>query len=300
MAFHEGELAVQQRAGVQAEAAPLASMLRPTELRAGFARFLADRTFASICARDLSGRLWVSPLFGPAGFLDPATPTTLTVHTAPPVGDPLHQLPAGQSVGLVVIEFASRRRVRVNGILAAANGDALRIDVEQAYGNCPQYIQSRVLTGTPSPATAALTRRGSQVDSADAALIRRADTFFIGTTHPSRGTDASHRGGPPGFLRVDQEELWWPDYSGNNMFNTLGNLAVDRTAALLVPDFANGAIVQLSGSAVTDWTVAGSPGDDDATGRLVRFTVDAVVAGGSLPVRAGAVVRYDRNPPLTD
>jgi hypothetical protein len=299
MAFHEGELAVQRHAGVQAEAAKLAGMLRPAELRDGFARFLSARTFAVMCARDASERLWVSPLVGLAGFLDAISPTTLVVHTAPQLGDPLHLLPAGQPVGLVVIEFASRRRVRVNGVLSSAEEDRLTIEVEQAYGNCPQYIQSRVLTAGPSPANVAIPHRGAQLTAADVALIRRADTFFIGTTHPTRGNDASHRGGPPGFVRLSGEQLWWPDYSGNNMFNTLGNLAVDSSAAMLVPDFVTGELVQLSGSAFTDWTVAGGPGDDDDTGRIVRFTADVVAAEQALSVRSESVALYDRNPPTT-
>jgi hypothetical protein len=93
--------------------------------------------------------------------------------------------------------------------------------------------------------------------------------------------------------------LWWPDYAGNNMFNTLGNLAVDPAAALLFPDFATGRTLQLSGGAVTEWTAPGAPGDDAATGRIVHFTPDQVVAGRLLRVRAGTTVPYEDNPPLS-
>ena len=143
--FHAGELAVQQRAGTREEAERLSPMLDPAELRGGIVAFLADRTFAAITARDADGRLWTSPLTGPAGFLEAVAPTTLAIHARLPEGDPLRGLPAGQQVGLVVVEFALRRRVRVNGILSAAGDDTLAIEVEQAYGNCPQYIHQRVL-----------------------------------------------------------------------------------------------------------------------------------------------------------
>src|SRR6202167_489769 len=142
--FHAGELSVQQRAGTREEAARLSPMLEPAELRGGIVAFLADRTFAVITARDADGRLWSSPLTGPAGFLEAVSPTTLAIHARLLDGDPLRGLPAGQQAGLVVVEFATRRRVRVNGTLTAAGG-ALAIDVEQAYGNCPQYIHQRVL-----------------------------------------------------------------------------------------------------------------------------------------------------------
>ena len=297
--FHEGELAVQRHAGVAAQAARLAGMLAPSELRGGFARFLSDRTFAALTAHDADGRLWISPLAGPRGFLDATGPTTLTVHTGPAAGDPLHDLPTGQPVGMVVVDFATRRRVRVNGRLTAAATHSLSIEVEQAYGNCPQYIQQRVLHPTQNTGTGPARRSAGLVD-ADRELISRADTFFIGTTHPHRGADASHRGGPPGFVRLDQDRLWWPDYSGNNMFNTLGNLAVDPSAALLVPDFATGATVQLSGTAMLDWKAPGSPGDDDATGRLIRFSTEQIVSAHLLELQTDTVTPSDLNPALTD
>jgi hypothetical protein len=67
--FHAGELAVQQQAGVRSEAARLEPMLEAGELGGGFAQFLAVRTFAVLSARDGCGRLWASPLVGPAGFM---------------------------------------------------------------------------------------------------------------------------------------------------------------------------------------------------------------------------------------
>ena len=117
--------------------------------------------------------------------------------------------------------------------------------------------------------------------------MRRAGTFFIGTAHPGRGADCSHRGGPPGFVREDDGELRFPDYHGNNMFNTLGNLAVDPAAALLFPDFATGRTVQLSGTAAVEWRAPG-PADGVASGRIVRFAPQAVAAGRTLRVRASA------------
>jgi predicted pyridoxine 5'-phosphate oxidase superfamily flavin-nucleotide-binding protein len=298
--FHDGELAVQARAGVSAAAARLSGMLAPAELGGGIARFLAARTFAALTARDHAGRLWISPLTGPAGFLAATSPTTLTVHAAPAAGDPLRAMPAGQPVGLLVIEFAARRRVRLNGTLTAAGPGRLRIEVEQAYGNCPQYIQQRDLepASADGPAPGPV-RCGSALTRRDEDLIRRADTFLIGTTHPARGSDASHRGGPPGFVRAGNGQLWWPDYPGNNMFNTLGNLAVDPAAALLFCDFATGDTLHLSGTAALQWTGTGVPGDDGGTGRRVLYTPDALVAGQLLPQRASAVIASPHNPALT-
>jgi hypothetical protein len=275
-------------------------MVAPAKLRGGASAFLAERTFAALTARDQAGRLWISPLTGPPGFLDATSAGTLAVHVAPAEGDPLHRLPAGQPVGLLVIEFATRRRIRVNGDLTVVNSDTLCIDVGQAYGNCPQYIQQRHLEPARTATAPEPVRQADALAPPDVDLVRRADTFLIGTTHPTRGSDASHRGGPAGFIRIADGHLWWPDYSGNNMFNTLGNLAVDPTAALLFSDFTTGQTLHLSGRAVVDWTARGIAGDDDGTGRRVRFTTEALVAGRLLPLRAANVAASPDNPALTD
>lgn len=299
--FHSGELAVQQRAGTRQDAARLSPMLEPAELRGGIVAFLADRTFAVITARDADGRLWSSPLTGPAGFLEAVTPRTLAIRARLPEGDPLRGLPAGQQAGLVVVEFATRRRVRVNGTLSASDGDTLMIEVQQAFGNCPQYIHQRVLAhDEPGRHDPADIRRSAALSPADTAAIRAADTFFLGTTNPDRGSDTSHRGGAPGFVRVDGDRLWWPDYPGNNLFNSFGNLAVDPEASLLFLDFDTGRTLQLSGTAEVDWDAAGRPGDDGQTGRRVVFTLERLVAGHLLPSRQTADSPYPRNPALTD
>jgi hypothetical protein len=299
--FHVGELAVQRQAGTLDEAARLSPMLDPAELRGGIVAFLADRTFAVITARDGAGRLWTSPLSGPRGFLEAAGPTTLVIRARLRAGDPLHRLPAGQKVGLVVVEFATRRRVRVNGTLTGAGDGALVMEVEQAYGNCPQYIHQRLLAqGNPGLAGAGDVRRDEALAPADTELVRAADTFFLGTTNPERGSDTSHRGGAPGFVRVEGDRLWWRDYPGNNLFNSFGNLAVDPAAALLFLDFDTGRTLHLSGSAEVEWEVAGRPGEEGQTGRRAVFTLQRLVAGHLLPSRQVARSPYPRVPVLTD
>src|SRR3954447_23927480 len=125
--FHDGELAVQRRAGVEAAASRLTGMLARPDLRGGLGRFLSGRTYAAISARDGSGRLWVSPLTGRPGFLEATGADTLTVHAVPRAGDPLHGLPARQQVGLLAIEYPARRRARLNGRLVTAGPDRLEI-----------------------------------------------------------------------------------------------------------------------------------------------------------------------------
>ncbi|WP_405563781.1 pyridoxamine 5'-phosphate oxidase family protein [Streptomyces phaeochromogenes] len=272
--FHEGELKIQRQAGVEHEAARLEGMLRPPQLTGGAAAFLAQRDLAVLTARDRAGRMWTSPLFGAPGFLE-GRDTALQVHRAPTDGDPLQVLPLDQKVGLLTIDFAIRRRFRVNGTLGRADHHGLLIGVEQAFGNCPAYIQQRITRLSPDAApveeSAGPAAWTGSFTPEQVEVITGADTFFLGTTHPARGIDTSHKGGFPGFVRTDGPEPWWPDYAGNNMFNSMGNIAVDPTTSLLFIDFTNGAALHLSGTAELEWVTPGGPGDDDGTGRRVRF-----------------------------
>jgi uncharacterized protein len=275
--FHSGELAVQRQAGVEAQAARLAPMVAPGQLRAGVAAFVSEAAFAAMTARDRAGRLWTSPLLGPPGSLRAASPTTLEIATPLPDADPLHGLPSGQPVGLIVMNFMTRRRVRINGLLTSTEGGRLTVDVDQAFGNCPQYIRQRHLPidGAPNGKHARL-YSGNTLRVSDIRLIEAADTFFLGTAHATSGNDASHRGGPPGFVRATPEHLWWPDYRGNNMFNSFGNISADPTAALLFLDFPAGITLQLSGSAAVRFGPP-APGHDPHTGRRVEFVVERAI-----------------------
>ena len=107
--------------------------------------------------------------------------------------------------------------------------------------------------------------------------IREADTFFIATHHPEGGADASHRGGRPGFVNVlNDHRLVWPDYSGNTMFQSLGNIAVNPQAGLLFIDFKTGRSLQLTGSARI---LCDQERTSEFSGaeRLVEFEVDEVI-----------------------
>ncbi|HEY3604988.1 MAG TPA: pyridoxamine 5'-phosphate oxidase family protein, partial [Sporichthyaceae bacterium] len=296
--FHAGELLVQQRAGVAQDAARLEGMLRPAQLDGGPATWLAGRTFAVLSARDCNGRLWTAPLVGAPGFLQPHG-ATLNVVAVPDQRGPLGQPLVGGPGGVIVVEFATQRRLRINGTLSVAVADHLVIEADQAYGNCPSYIQRRGLevalggSGDAAPATA-----GDALTAAQRAVITSADTFFLGTVHPERGADTSHKGGAPGFVRVEDDgSLWWPDYPGNNMFNSFGNLVENPEAALLFVDFATGRALHISGTAELEWSAPGGPGDDGGTGRRVRVRPERVVEV-DLALRAGLPQPSPDNPDL--
>ncbi|HEX7150351.1 MAG TPA: pyridoxamine 5'-phosphate oxidase family protein [Thermoanaerobaculia bacterium] len=239
MAYHEGELAVQRAAGVENLASRVARIIGP-EIPPIAAEFLAAQPFV-IVATDDGEHVWASLVPGHARTLDR---TTILVDDGTSIAAFTEPSAAG-AVGLLAIEFATKRRMRVNG-RGHREGDALVIETSEVYSNCPQYITPRRVT---FPHTEIVAQR-AQLSVEDVELIRKADTFFIASTHPRSGADASHRGGAPGFVTVESDtRLSWPDYSGNNMFNTLGNLTVDPRCGLLFVDFTTGATLQLTGKA---------------------------------------------------
>lgn len=139
------------------------------------------------------------------------------------------------------------------------------------FANCPKYLQKRQPLGLAAEGVGVV-RRGDALTPGQERAVRGADTFFIATTAAADGVDASHRGGFPGFVRVlSPVELAWPDYAGNAMFLTLGNLAADPRAGLLFPDWESGSVLQLSGRAETEF---GADGE-----RWVRFRVESAVEG---------------------
>jgi len=98
--FHAGEIAVQRKAGVHAQAQRLEGMLDAPDLSGGAARFLALQKFAALTGRDGEGRLWISPLAASPGFLR-GDAAILRISALPRDGDPLRGMPIGQPVGVV-------------------------------------------------------------------------------------------------------------------------------------------------------------------------------------------------------
>jgi len=297
VSFHDGELLVQQRAGVLGEARRVGQMVRPA-IGPTIRAFLAERRFVVLAASTADGRVWDSVLAGPAGFLQVSEDgTRLEVSASVSVDDPIAQaLHAGSSVGLVAIDFAARRRNRVNGTLRSV-GAGLVLDINESFGNCPKYIHTYApLPDGPTAAVAA--RSGTDLDEQQRRWIERSETFFLGTLHSEAGADASHRGGAPGFVRVTgPRELVWGDYFGNKLFQSLGNVAVHPPAGLLFIDPKTGSTLQLSGKLEIDWSpeaAAAIPGAE----RVLRFSIDQVVERpGAIPLRWAPGQSSPFNPP---
>ncbi|WAI82213.1 MULTISPECIES: pyridoxamine 5'-phosphate oxidase family protein [Achromobacter] len=255
--WHEGERLLQTRIGVAERMAQIGPKVIRDYMPDQHRAFFAQLPFVVMGTVDPQGDPWAGVLEGEPGFAISPDPHTLSVAAAPDADDPLRAgLGLGQSVGLLGIELHTRRRNRMNGHIAAWDGQRFDVAVTQSFGNCPQYIQARDFSFSRPPSLRVATAQAetSQLDDAARALIRASDTFFVASYVDapdvgSRAVDVSHRGGKPGFVRVDGNVLTIPDFSGNRFFNTLGNLTANPRAGLVFIDFEQGDVLQVSGRA---------------------------------------------------
>ena len=186
----------------------------------------------------------------------------------------------------------------MNGVVQGVTQTGFQVCVSQSFGNCPKYIQARqpVYVSGQQPDKPFL-HDSAGLDDAARRLVEAADTVFIATAYAgdsaqagqAGGVDVSHRGGKPGFVRVDADNtLTMPDFLGNLFFNTLGNIAVNPRAGLLFIDFANGDLLYLAVSAEIVWDGSEQEAFDGAQ-RLLRFRVQTVRRlHAALPLRWGA------------
>src|ERR1700738_1442886 len=84
----------------------------------------------------------------------------------------------------------------------------------------------------------------------DRAFVGRCAMFFLATADAHGQPDVSYKGGMPGFVRViDDQTLAFPDYDGNGMFKSLGNILVNPKVGLLFVDFEQPHRMRVNGTA---------------------------------------------------
>ncbi len=255
--WHEGERTIQARYGIaermEAVGQKIIRDFMPDQHRTFYQRL----PFLVLAAVDEAGAPWATLLEGAPGFMISPDPWTLRVEALPGVGDPVREAIAPEApVGMLGIDLHTRRRNRVNGNVAGRGSGGFSVTVAQAFGNCPQYIQTRAFSFVRPPATSfeGPIERARTLDPSAREMIAAADTFFVASyldvegDRTKRAIDVSHRGGKPGFIRIDGDVLTIPDFGGNLQFNTLGNLLLNPRAGVVFVDFESGDVLQLSGS----------------------------------------------------
>lgn len=294
--FHAGERAVQARLGVRYRAENGGRRMIRDFMPEQHREFFAQLPFVVVGSLDRAGRPWASLLSGEAGFVTSPHPRSLMVGSTPVPSDPLREnLSAGAPLGVLGIELSTRRRNRANGRVVWCSECGFELCVEQSFGNCKLYIQPRT-RGAPNPRRGRVTRPepgGSLLSARAVDLLHGCDTAFLATASARaerggrEGVDVSHRGGSPGFMRPDpggtRTRLLLPDYPGNNMFNSLGNIEVNPRAGILATDFSSGDLLTLTGAARVLWDspeLAAFPG----AARLLEIEVEAhVLLPAALP-----------------
>ncbi|KAJ4423087.1 hypothetical protein N0V82_002216 [Gnomoniopsis sp. IMI 355080] len=282
-AFHPGETAIQALLHIP----PLRSNPTQVGLPARFALRVAASPLMAISTLDDEGRPWTSVWGGEAGFAAPLEQGVLALQSMAdarydPVAislfgtrmdgqrlsdEPYHisreelEGGGGRVMAGLSIDLETRDRVKLGGRLVAGKvdfttgeEDVARVQmamlVEESLGNCPKYLNKKTIhPHLPCPRLISDTL---PISSDALALLEKADLFFLSSTD-GRSMDTNHRGGAPGFMRVisnDAEngtQLIYPEYSGNRLYQTLGNMHVRPLGGICVPDFETGDVLYLTG-----------------------------------------------------
>ena len=278
--FHEGELQVQERAGELEEGARNGRVVADS-IMPGALKFVAQQPMVVFGSVDDQRNVWASVLFGPPGFVTAPDERRVEFDFSPAginEHDPFWtNIQHHPRIGALFLELATRRRLRINGKVARPTSDRLTLDVAECYPNCPKYIQRRLVQveAVPRSGTGPSAIDGNVLNREQIALIQASDTFFVASAHRQRGVDASHRGGPPGFVEVvDQRTLRIPDYVGNSMFNTLGNFSANPRAGLVFIDFERNRTLLLTGRAEILWDREDAAGRTGGTQRFWTLGID--------------------------
>jgi predicted pyridoxine 5'-phosphate oxidase superfamily flavin-nucleotide-binding protein len=291
--WHEGEITMQKRLGVSERMGELGQRVIRDYMPEQHRDFFALLPMVVLGAVDRGGNVWATLRAGWPGFLHAPDPHQLRAEIRRDPADPAEDgMEDGEAIAMLGIDPATRRRNRLNGILHRSGPEAFAVEVEQSFGNCPQYIQKRHSSflrdpGTASTVPAVISHR---LDDRAHSIVAAADTFYVATyveRDGRRQVDVSHRGGRSGFVRVDDDGvLTIPEFAGNQFFNTLGNMVANPRAGLAFVDFATGDLLQMSGRVEV---VHESPEIAAFQGaeRLLRFQPETLVfRAGALPLQS--------------
>jgi predicted pyridoxine 5'-phosphate oxidase superfamily flavin-nucleotide-binding protein len=275
--FHDGELQAQRNSNESDVAARNGANVAEHIIRPALP-FVRQQKMAYVSSIDSDGRVWASVLFGEPGFMEPSDDaTTLSVDlrkVAMLSSDPLWEnIRHDSRLGLLLLELQTRKRLKINGEVAR-EAEKLLVRVTESVPICPRYIQRRTIE-LPTPGEQGVSSNvstGPALGQEQCALISRADTFFLASAHATHGADCTHRGGPVGFVvLLDDGKLRIPDYNGNGMFNSAGNVLIDPRAGLVFPDYEARQMLQLTGRAEMLWDQPDPDGITGGTGRFWEF-----------------------------
>lgn len=276
--FHSGEIAVQRMSGESAIAAQNSVVIADTVL-GGARPFIQKQFMVVMTSVDSEGAVWSSLIFGSPGFVTAESDVIIKLDIPVNQRDYLDPFWTNISqnvvIGILFIELATRRRYRINGVLQSIDDAKVEILIREAYPNCPKFIQRRHLLAISEGAGEPVKLKGNQLEPKIKAIIKKSDTIFVASYYSETGADASHRGGNRGFIQiVDETTLKIPDYSGNSLFNTFGNIEVNSNTGICIPDFDNQYLLQLTGKSQIKWNQEDPLNLTGGTRRFWEFKID--------------------------
>jgi hypothetical protein len=236
--YHEGQRAVQDEANTRTLADRLALWVGPVvEFALGADLFVLSSRVDGMPLRFtvLSG---AAPMVEAAGEWRLRLP--LTEGDAPPAG----------RVGGLVINLAMARRARINGLLEHTAA-GIELEADETFTLCRKYMAPSLTTGA-EPRPGPTSRREVPIDDPWLAdLVADAETAFLASVSPEGGPDVAHRGGPPGFITLDPvaRTLSWPEFVGDGVFKSAGNLRATGAMTMLVLDTETGDAAEIIGRA---------------------------------------------------
>lgn len=280
--YHDGELKIQKLTGEE-ETAKRNGTIIQNEILGGAINFVSQQSFAVFATISDGGVHWASFVSGKKGFISAPDCRTVELDIATATEnekDPLWtNLQPGKQIGILLIELETRRRLKINGRIESISNKRATIRVDQSFPLCPKYIQRRKIAASQNTTTPNsnlnLFSCGNELTKEEIALTKRSDTVFLATSQKESGLDISHRGGKEGFIEVlSSRQLRFPDYSGNSMFNSFGNLVTNPQAGLVIVDFHNDQALQLTGKAFVELNQKDPTNKSGGTKRFWTFEID--------------------------
>jgi uncharacterized protein len=248
--FHKGEIAVQQKVGEVIMASSVGRIIS-AKIPKRVNLFIEEQPMIIVSSTDKFDNIWTSVLFGNIGFTSVINEDTISFEKSDIYSTNtdifFENTKEQKEIGTLFIELSTRRRFRINGAVQQTD-NTIEVSVQEAYPNCPKYIQQRVVNVPKDyKQTNAVIENGTTINQQIKVWITQSDTFFIGSKSDNNKLDASHRGGNKGFIEIIGNTLKIPDYKGNSMYNTLGNIHQNSKAGLLFIEFEKGKTLQLTG-----------------------------------------------------
>lgn len=321
MPWSAGEERMHQLLHVPEYDNPTSTMLTPQ------ASFMLQRgSLLALGTLDSDARPWTTLWGGSPGFSEPlggnfiGTRTLVDGKYDPVVqalvgdasdGEMIQPEDGGKMLSGLAIDLMTRKRVKIAGEMIAGTVKEVQVEVkgepdtkqdqiqlvtkiDQSLGNCPKYLNQYELHSALVNST--LTSKGSSLSDEGRALISNSDMFFLTTSSPV-DADTNHRGGPPGFVRIiSPTQIIYPEYSGNRLYQSLGNLKMNPKIGITFPDYETGDVLYITGT--TDVLVGMDaanllPGSNLA----VKIKIDeARLVKGGLPFRGVRKIPSPYNP----